>query len=344
MTDLSGSKAWYRRAGHWLRREWRFSIGLSVGTLGLILAARGVSVSVVTTALAQVRWGWGILGVACVVLASLAKAARWRSLFYPHAIRLARVWAIFLIGQMINVVLPTRMGEVGRIYMIGESEPISKMTVLSSVIVEKVADMVMLVLALAMLGLWPTQAAVAFPSWMRKSLLGLGFTAVAGLSILALCAHYGERLWRLGHRALQPLPAQVRARADAWVRSGLSGFGVLRHWQVNVQVWGWSLVIWCLATLSHYFVFVAMGLSLSIYAALFLLTVILVGVTVPTPGKLGVFHYLCVLTLSLFNVGRDAAFSYGIVMHLVAFAPVTILGLAFLWGENWRLWCHREAQ
>ena len=338
MTDVNGGKTWYQRVGYWLRREWRLLAGLVLGVLCLLLAMRGVSASAVTAALIQVRWEWGVLAVVCVVLASLAKAARWRILFYPQPICFSRAWSIFLVGQMLNVVLPTRVGEVGRIYLIGESEQISKMGVLPTVIVEKVADMLMLLLSLVALASWPLQDATGLPDWLRESGLGLGLTTAVGLTSLVLCAYRGERLWQFGRRLLRPLPAPLSERMDTWIRSALEGFEALRHWQVGVQVWGWSLIVWCLATLSHYFVFVAMGLSLPIYAALFLLTVILVGVTVPTPGKLGVFHYLCVLTLSLFAVDRDAALSYGIVMHLVAFAPITILGVAFLWKENWRLW------
>lgn len=338
VVSVSSAKAWYQRAGHWLCREWRLLVGLVVGLLCLVLAVRGVSVSAVTEALIQVRWGWSMLAVVCVVLASLAKAARWRILFYPQSICFFRVWSIFLVGQMLNVVLPTRVGEVGRIYLIGESKQISKMSTLSTVIIEKMANVVMLLLSLAGLALWPAQDAISFPAWLRKSALGLGLTAILGLGILVLCVYYGRRLWQVGRRLLRPLPASMRERVDAWARSGLEGFGALRYWPVSVQVWGWSLIIWCLATLSHYFVFIAMGLSLSMYVALFLLSVILVGVTVPAPGKLGVFHYLCVLTLSLFAVDRGTALSYSVVMYLVAFAPDVILGLCFLWRENLQLW------
>ena len=337
MTAPNDGTTWRQHAGHWLRREWRFVIGLLLGVLCLILAARNVSSASVTATLADFRWEWAVLALGCVLLASLAKAARWQALFYPQPIPLARAWSIFLVGQMLNIVLPTRVGEVGRIYLVGEAEQISKMSVLSTVLAEKVADMIMLLLALIGLALWPAREAIEFPAWLQKSALGLALTAALGLSILLVCVYHGEHLGWLDRRLLRLLPARVRERVSEWARSAWEGFEALRHWRVSVQVWGWSLLVWCLATLSHYFVFLALGLALSLYAALFLLVVIMVGVALPTPGKLGVFHYLCILTLSLFAIDRDRALGYGVLMHLIAFAPIALLGLGFFWKENWQL-------
>jgi hypothetical protein len=78
-------------------------------------------------------------------------------------------------------------------------------------------------------------------------------------------------------------------------------------------------------------------MSLPFVAALFLLAVLEVGVAVPSaPGKLGVFHYLCVLALGVFGVQRQEAIAYAVLLHVVVFVPPSLLGALFLWWESLR--------
>jgi hypothetical protein len=89
--------------------------------------------------------------------------------------------------------------------------------------------------------------------------------------------------------------------------------------------------------LGNYVVFLALGLSLSFTAALFLLVVLQVGTAVPSvPGKLGVFQYLCILALAPFGVGKSSALSYSVLLYLVAFGPLLLLGAFFIWWEGIR--------
>ena len=80
--------------------------------------------------------------------------------------------------------------------------------------------------------------------------------------------------------------------------------------------------------------FRALGLDLPVVAALLVLAVVQLGTAVPsTPGKVGVFQYLSVLALGPFGVGQGVALSYGILLHLVSYAPPIVLGGAGLWVE-----------
>jgi hypothetical protein len=61
----------------------------------------------------------------------------------------------------------------------------------------------------------------------------------------------------------------------------------------------------------------------------------MIGISVPSsPGKFGVFHYLTVLALSVFDVPKEIAFSYGTLLHLVVYLPNVVLGGLFLWQEK----------
>ena len=59
------------------------------------------------------------------------------------------------------------------------------------------------------------------------------------------------------------------------------------------------------------------------------------GVAVPSaPGKLGVFHYLCTVALSIFGVERSGAIAYAVLLHALVFSPLSLLGALSVWWES----------
>ena len=82
----------------------------------------------------------------------------------------------------------------------------------------------------------------------------------------------------------------------------------------------------------------SLDIDVPLLAPLLLLVVLQIGVRVPSsPGSIGVLHYLSVLTLELFGVGRDLALSYGVLLHLVTYLPPSLLGIAYLAKSGYSL-------
>ncbi len=324
--------------GSWLRREWRLVAGLGLSVICLVLAVREISIEDLKTAVSAAKWEWVALAVGVVVASSSLKAVRWRVLFFPQRIPLGRTWSVLMIGQMLNALLPARAGEVGRIYLIGDKDTVSHASALSTVVVEKVVDLVMLTLAFLIVALWLATTSTRFPDWLQDAGIGLILLAVLGLAAILLLMRLGHRIWRLLRRALKPAPTRWIAAADAAAEQAISALGSLQYSQARIQIWSWSILIWLLMALTNALVFSAFDLELSPYVALLLLVVLMSGVAMPPlPGNLGVFVYLCILVLSLFDVNRETALVYGITLQIVAFLPLIAIGLACMFWENWHV-------
>jgi hypothetical protein len=83
----------------------------------------------------------------------------------------------------------------------------------------------------------------------------------------------------------------------------------------------------------------AIGERPSFLAALFLLIVLQIGVAVPSsPGRIGVFHYLCVQALAVFGIGGANALSYAFILHLIAVILPVALGAVLAWRLGVMLW------
>jgi uncharacterized protein (TIRG00374 family) len=322
--------------GSWLRHRWRLLVGVALSGLCLYLALHGISLVALRKVVSITQWEWAALAVAVVVISSSLKAVRWRALFLPQRLPLGRTWAVFMIGQMLNALLPARAGEVGRIYFIGEDKMVSRATALSTVVVEKVVDLVMLTLAYFVVALWLAVTPTGVPDWLQNVGTALIPLTVLALGGLLLLTYVGHPMWRLLRKGLKPLPPRWQSTIDTAADRAITALKGFRSGEAGIQVWSLSLVIWILMTSTNALVFSAFGLDLSLFVAILLLVVLMSGVSAPPlPGNLGVFVYLCVLVLSLFGVDRELALVYGITLQVVAYLPQIVLGLISLLWQNW---------
>jgi uncharacterized membrane protein YbhN (UPF0104 family) len=89
--------------------------------------------------------------------------------------------------------------------------------------------------------------------------------------------------------------------------------------------------VWVTAVLTNHLALLAFQIQLPIAASMLVLIVLQVSIALPSvPGRIGIFEYLCVLSLAVFGIARSVGFSYGILLHIVALLPSTLLGLLFL--------------
>ncbi len=284
---------------------------------------------------AQHANGW--LLVLTVVLATLTfpvRAIRWRLILrdargapFPFT----PLWHATTIGFMANNLLPARAGEVARAYAASRQLPARFTTALSSIVVERVFD------ALLMLGLMAVAIATAsFPAQAQlggRSLSAIAVSTAALFGLLLLIAllvanRPAPWLVLVERSARRLLP--VRA-ADRVVRASdgvVEGLVVLKSPGRFTGVVLWSLVLWLINAAAFAVCFRAFGLDVPVESALLLQGIIGFGVAVPsTPSFIGVFEAATLATLQLYGVDSSLAVSYALTYHLTTFLPITLLGL-----------------
>ena len=312
-------------------RLWRSPylwVGIVFSAICLFLVLRQVDLTATWQALSQANYALVALAAANVVLILALKAARWRLLFYPtqRDVAYGSLLSAFLASVLINFALPVRLGDLVRAYLAGLGGA-SRLHALGTIAVEKLLDLI--ALAIMLLLLLP---ATDLPLWLLRPAWALA--AVALVVLLAGIVFRGKALQLL--RALESrLPALSRLGTSEKARRALDSLTPLSHGLVLLRMASWTALIWILSFVTHLLVLRAVGLHLSPLAPLLLHAVLQAGVAVPSsPGKLGVFHGLCVWTLSLFGVTAVHAVSYSILVYFVVWTPPTILGIAFLWKSG----------
>jgi len=295
----------------------RLAAGLVVGGLLFWLALREVAWDDFLSMMRGARWGWLAMCWMAIVAAPLVKGLRWRYLLAAHPRRpdWLRLTEMFAVGQLANVVIPARAGEITRCYLAGRGTPGGFALVLGTIVIEKVLDGVALLAIAAGLAL-----STAIPDWFGTA--ALSFAATMGLLLAALVALVlaHDPLLRFAKR----FPPRLRNLAEA----GLDGIGALRERGVLLPALAATAAVWLLGVASNYALFVALGLPVSWAAALLLIVVHYLAVLIPgVPAQVGLFHYVTRLALAVFGVDAALATPYAVVLHGLIYGTIILTGV-----------------
>ncbi len=314
-------------------RKVSLGIGLATGVLLLVLALRIVDPSPVVAALAKTDPYLVALGLLTVAATTGAKARRWALLFYPsqRSPSFRGLLSALVIGQMINGLLPARLGELARAYLIGETDGQDKLFALGTIVVEKLLDGLMLLVVLASLFV-----VMPLPDWLRISGSVSAFLLAGLLVAILFVTRQRQRILRVADSLSELLPVLDRFHPRQRLGVLVDGLDSLRSGGASARLLAWSVAIWFLAALTNCTALLALGIDAPlVVSSLLVLVVLHLGLAVPTsPARIGVFHYLCILSLSLVGVEGSLALAYGFVLHSIVVLPIIFAGLLCLWKEN----------
>jgi len=313
-----------------------FWIGLLVSLGALVLAFRGLHWAEVGSALRHANY-FLLLPAAIVMFFSLYfRAVRWGVLFHPRThLRVGNLMGTMNIGYSVNNLLPLRVGEFVRAYLIGDAEKVSTAHALSTIVVERVLDVLAVVLMLVLL-----LPFIDVPAWAATPALVAGVVfLVLGVLLATLSL---ARRWALTvvDNGARLLPARHQPRLHEAAESVMEGFGVLSKPAVLASSVGWSFASWFCSVLTMFIVQQAFDLGVGFEAAPFVVATTSLAMLVPaSPGYIGTFELVAIKGLeNVFDVGKSAAASYALAQHAFLYLAPLIVSAVYLWRERqaWR--------
>ena len=318
--------------GSGIKRMAHVTIGLAASGGCLYLVLRHVDFARMGAALRGTDKGWVLAAVGVSCVSSVIRAVRWRVLLLGAG-GTAGVRVLFssmMIGYFANNILPARMGEMVRIYMLRVLSGIRMSISAATVFIERILDALVLVTFVQILAL-----VVVLPAIIRDGAVVL----FAGFGLAALFLVYiavrGER-----HvPALLHLAGKVSLRLERLLRSLLyqfiGGLGVLKSPGRLLPVMGYTLLIWLIESVSVYMVMLSMGIRLPWFAPLFVLVVLSLSFIIPSaPGAVGIYDYFAVIALSPFVADPNRAVGLALLLHGIFLLTSTLLGVGSMWMEK----------
>jgi hypothetical protein len=315
----------------------RFVAGVGLAVLLLWLFLRRTSVDEVERSLAEASVPLLVVVVALNVTSLITRAWRWRVLLSPLKpdIAMGPVWRAYVVSFAVSALLPGRIGELLRPYLLSRDQGIAFTSCLATVVAERVIDLSVVLAMLASGFVVPGALGpgAAASGGVIASIEAGGFAAlaaiVAGIAFLAVLRV--RTAWATGvvKALLRPFPARIRDAVVKVVEAFAQGIGGLRTGQVAWLVAS-TLVSWLVLLASYGLVLRAFGISEPLAHLPFFVAVVALGVVVPTPGGTGTFHAAVIVVAGdLWGHGAEqggAVAACAIVAHLLAMGTIVALG------------------
>lgn len=308
-----------------VRRAAVATAGLAVSIVSLFLVARSVnltdaahtvanaSIGPLVLALAMMLVALGLRFVTCfVLLPDLPDGSR---------VPVTRLVSPVLIGYLGNLVLPARLGEVVRAYLISRREGLVFGAALGSVALERIVDTATLAVMAFI-----AATLVGAASWIVQ---GTGFVAAAGVILVAALATTGLQplvclLGRLESIKVMRAPISVLVRV-------LEPFA---HWSGGAhrrRAIGLALLLslgaWLCNAAMFWLVGQAVGASLSPAGTILVMAITVLATAIPSaPGYVGTFELAAVTVAGSLGVPREIAFALAVLAHVLGVLPTAVGG------------------
>ena len=309
----------------------------------MAFALRGADLGRVGDAVLGARLDLIGMAVLAMVATYVARAVRWCYLLEPLGrVHLGVALRATVIGFAATAILPGRVGEVLRPYVLARRGQLSVSAAIGTVVLERLLDLAVI---LAIFGLavvvFEPQGGVEESGLLTALHAGAAVAAVFALGTLVLAcvaATSPAAVGRLVARVTAVLPAGLSQRLAQFSHRFSEGFGAMRRPGPLVWAMAWTVIIWVSITAGLWFVTVAFDIGMSPAGAGIVLVLIVLGVAVPTPAGVGGYHAAFqVGATTLFAASAESAVGAGLVAHAISFLPVTVVGVILMAFEGVRL-------
>ncbi len=242
------------------------------------------------------------------------RGIRWRMILTNAGFRASRKDAteILFISWFTNCVIPAKLGDLYRAYLVKKNYDFSLSKTMGSIFVERVSDMLILFVLFGFAGL------LSFRSKLPPkilSLFGAGFSIVVIFVLVLLSMRYFDRFIR------KILPGKIE---DIYGRFEEGTINSIKRVPLLAC---FTLLIWLLEIGRLFFVTHSLHLEvrLSLITFVALASALLTAIPI-SPAGLGAVEFAIMGILLFFNFDKEVAFSVAILDRVISYWSIIVFG------------------
>lgn len=346
-------------------------LGTALSAAALYLAFRNIPIDQLVTYLASINYLWIIPAVAASLSAFFVRALRWRSILEPvRKISVAKAYHAIMIGFMLNIILPGRIGEISRPAIINRQENVSFSTGLATVAIERIFDIMIMLIGFSVITanfrMDPGFTADFGGYHMNSETLvsAAKNTALAGTAIIAamflLVFKKARNLLISGIMKVPDLlfflsivsKNRVEERfcipLAGIIENFSAGFLLVKNPVKIMRCIILTLIIWILTALSYYLLALGCpGIDLSFTEIAAVMVIVCFFIALPSaPGFWGLWEAGGIFAMSVFGISLTDAAGYTLTNHVIQMLPVVAAGIlsAAITGIKIRNLSHHEIE
>jgi len=271
------------------------------------------------------------LVMACWVISIawlLVRAAFWRTLLQEQA-SFKQVFMTINQGYLLNNLLPFRLGEIGRAYLLSRKAGLGFWEIISTIFLERALDVIVAVSLFL--------SAIPFvigAQWAVQAAITTGGIVIAGLAGLYLLARYRQHAEAFLTKISSHRP-RIGHLVQSRLQAFLNGLAILTNTRRFIKAIGWCLLNWLISILSSYIFLAAFFPNPTFLWSVFGLSASALGIAAPSsPGALGVYEVVIVWAFSFFVADASRTLAYALVAHASNILITGVIGGVALYKDG----------
>ena len=265
---------------------------------------------------------YGLLAVALVTgfIWMGVRAQVWRTLLRDRATYSDVFWTVGE-GYFLNNILPFRLGELGRAFLLSRKSGIQFLEILPTIVIERIVDLGFSALVLL--------AALPFVVGAEGSgRIGVivGIIVFIGIALMYVLARSNQWALDLFHKLSARWPALQRF-GGSFLESFFTGLGVLTDGWLFLRFLFWMTLNWVLAIVAYYFIIRAFFPETQVIWAMFGLGAAAFGGAIPSlPGAVGTFEGAFGGALVILTGNESVSFAVALTARLYNYINSGVIG------------------
>jgi glycosyltransferase 2 family protein len=312
-----------------MKRWLTIFVGLVISAIALYFAFRQADFGEIAEAFRNANYIFVALATLLVVVTVCIRGLRWSVLTEGRISFADGVW-LFNIGFLFNNVLPARLGEIARAVLAGRRPRMHFTSALSSIVVERLFDMVAVGILIGMVLIF-----LDLPPWATTAGGIMAGGAVLGIIFLAFAAHYPEPALSFGSRVLAILPRIGREQAEHFLRPFVEGLAGVSRWPVFIGGMILSVIAWLASGFAAWVLMHAFWDKAPLIMGMLAVAAAGLGIAVPAaPSGVGPFEAVVLAAFTAIGYEDNLTRSYALTLHLVNFLVTSVIGIIGLVREG----------
>jgi uncharacterized membrane protein YbhN (UPF0104 family) len=261
-----------------------------------------------------------VLSIFSAFLSQLGRAMRWSKFIKISGFKIknTKLLDAYFKSILANNLLPLRVGDILRATYYGQRFTGSRVTGTILIISEKMLDTAVLLLVIG----------IAFYGegldYVNRHVDTFGFTEmvlfVSISTILLLFLYCTPKAKKLILKCIE---------ISKGIQVGTSE---------KISLALYTFVIWNLEALSFYFAIQSLGMEITYFNSLVLMTIVTLSTSIPsTPGYFGTFHLVFIEALSVLDSTSSNSFVAAVSVHLILWMTSNLVGTWYVVNGAWKL-------
>jgi uncharacterized protein (TIRG00374 family) len=308
----------------------KYVLLLVVSALLVLLAFKNVKLGKIFHGMLEANVWWLLVSTMLSFIALISRAYRWKLLIEPlgYSPALKTTTCALMVGYFANLAFP-RLGEVTRCGTLSTSENIPFNKLLGTVVVERVIDVLSLLICILLVTVFEFNRLGNFltknlfnPLLLKTNQLTSSFTQILVLVIGLLILAFLALLF------IRNKKAASKSKWSDLINGFIKGLVSIKDINKPAAFIFHSVFIWLLYYLSVYVCLFAMPFTshLGLAAALFILVAGSLGMSAPVQGGIGAYHLLVSQGLLLYGVPLESGLAFATLLHSLQLVMVIVTG------------------